>query len=231
MLIDGYCSYPVLQATSFLGIYIDTRTLGLKLDQKGYESKQVAFIMRYDNKTVAGALLFIGSVQCLLGLIVAESLYPNYSVSENYISDLGVGSTSTIFNSSVFLLGLFLIACAYFTQRAFDFSLLSAVLVVAGVGAMGVGVFPETIATAHFLASLIVFLFGALSTILSYRLVKPPFSHFAVLLGIVSLVALALFGADIDLSLGRGGMERMIAYPELLWAVGLGSYLMGVSES
>lgn len=187
--------------------------------------------MRYDNKTVAGALLFIGSVQCLLGLIVAESLYPNYSVSENYISDLGVGSTSTIFNSSVFLLGLFLTTCAYFTHRAFGFSLLSAVLVVAGVGAMGVGVFPETIPTAHFLASLIVFLFGALSTILSYRLVKPPFSHFAVLLGIVSLVALALFGADIDLSLGRGGMERMIAYPELLWAVGLGSYLMGVSES
>lgn len=60
---------------------------------------------------------------------------------------------------------------------------------------------------------------------------KPPFSNFAVLLGVVSLVALALFGADIDLSLGRGGMERMIAYPELLWAVGLGSYLMGVSKS
>ena len=47
----------------------------------------------------------------------------------------------------------------------------------------------------------------------------------------MSLVALALFGADIDLSLGTGGMERMIAYQELFWAVGFGSYLMGVSES
>lgn len=100
-----------------------------------------------------------------------------------------------------------------------------------GVGAMGVGVFPETVATAHYLASLIVFLFEALSTILSYRLVKPPFSYFAILLGVVSIMALVLFGADIDLSLGKGRMERMIAYPELFWAVGFGSYLMGVSES
>jgi len=138
--------------------------------------------MRYNSKTVAGVLLFIGSVQCLLGLIVAESLYPNYSVSENCISDLGVGSNSLIFNSSVFLLGLFLITSAYLTQRAFGFSLLSAILIITGVGAMGVGVFPETVATAHYLASLIVFLFGALSTILSYRFVKPPFSYFAVLL-------------------------------------------------
>jgi len=44
-------------------------------------------------------------------------------------------------------------------------------------------------------------------------------------------MALVLFDADIDLSLGRGGMERMIAYPELFWAVGFGSHLMGVSES
>lgn len=54
--------------------------------------------------------------------------------------------------SSVFVLGLFLIASAYFTQRAFNFSLFTAVLVIAGVGAMGVGVFPETVATVHFLA-------------------------------------------------------------------------------
>lgn len=143
---------PGTPTASLLGIYICTRTLWSKFVQKEYESEQVPFIIRYSSKTVAGALLFIGSVQCLLGLIVAESLYPNYSASENYISDLGVGSTSTIFNSSVFVLGLFLIASAYFTQCAFNFSLFTAVLVIAGVGAMGVGVFPDRVATVHFLA-------------------------------------------------------------------------------
>ena len=35
--------------------------------------------------------------------------------------------------------------------------------------------------------------------------------------------------ADTFLGLGKGGMERMIAYPALLWAVGFGGYLIGYS--
>ena len=46
--------------------------------------------MDSNNKTIAGALLFVGGLQFTLGMIVAEAVYPNYSVSRNYISDLGV---------------------------------------------------------------------------------------------------------------------------------------------
>jgi len=113
----------------------------------------------YNNKRLAGALLFVGSVQCLLGSIVAESLYPDYSVSENYISDLGVGTTSLIFNSSVFIVGLLAVGGAYFIQRAFGSRILSVLFAIAGVGAMGVGLFPETAGAIHGVASLIVFLF------------------------------------------------------------------------
>ena len=186
--------------------------------------------MKYDNRKVAGALLFVGSVQCLLGLVIAESLYPSYSVSENYISDLGVGTTSLIFNSSVFLLGVTAVAGAYFIQHAFDSKLLSVLLTLTGVGAMGVGLFPETFGAIHGIASLITFLFGGLSAIMSYKLQKPPLSYASVLLGALSLVALALFGSGTYLGLGKGGMERMIAYPTLLWAVGFGSHLMGHSK-
>jgi len=64
------------------------------------------------------------------------------------------------------------------------------------------------------------FLFGALSAIASYKFQKPPLSYFAVILGLISLAALILFGLKIDLSLGIGGIERMITYPILLWAIG-----------
>jgi len=185
--------------------------------------------MKYDYRKMAGALLFVGSVQFLLVLIIAESLYPDYSVSGDYISDLGVGTTALIFNSSVFLLGATVVAGAYFIQHAFDFRLLSVLLILTGIGAMGVGLFPETAGAIHGVVSLITFLFGGLSAIMSYKLLKPPLSYSAVLLGTLSLVALALFGSSTYLGLGKGGIERMIAHPTLLWAVGFSGHLMSYS--
>jgi hypothetical membrane protein len=70
--------------------------------------------MDYSNGKVAGALIFVAVTQFVLGVIVSEALYSSYSISENYVSDLGVWSSSIIFNSSVFLMGLLLIAGAYF---------------------------------------------------------------------------------------------------------------------
>jgi len=186
--------------------------------------------MNYDNRKVAGLLLFAGSVQFILGLVIAEALYPGYTVSENYISDLGVGSTALILNSSVFLLGLTIVAGAYLIQRAFGSRLLFVLLTLTGVGAIGVGLFPETFGVIHFIASLITFLFGGLSAIMSYELQKPPLSYISALLGALTLVALALFGSNTYLGLGKGGMERMIAYPTLLWAVGFSSHMMSCSK-
>jgi len=47
----------------------------------------------------------------------------------------------------------------------------------------------------------------------------PPFDYVALVLGTVSLVALVLLAIKIYLGLGDGGMERMIAYPIILWIV------------
>lgn len=186
--------------------------------------------MKYDNRKVAGALLFIASVQCVLGIIIAEALHPGYSTSQNYISDLGVGPSALIFNSSVFLLGAIVILDIYLTQHALGSRLFSGLLVLMGVGAVGVGLFPENFGIIHRIASLFIFLFGALSAIVSYKMQKPPFSYLSLLLGALSLVALLLFGSGIYLGLGKGGMERMIAYPPLLWCVGFGGYLIGYSR-
>jgi len=186
--------------------------------------------MKYDSRKVAGALLFVGSVQFFFGLLIAESLYSGYSVSENYISDLGVGTTAFIFNSSMFLLGVTVLAGAYFFQCAFGSRLLFVIFALTGLGAMGVGLFPETAGALHGVAALVTFVFGGLSAIMSYKLQKSPLSYFSVLLGALSLVALVLFGSGTYLGLGRGGMERMIAYPTLFWAVGFGGFLMAYSR-
>jgi hypothetical membrane protein len=186
--------------------------------------------MAYSNAKVAGALFFVASSQFVLGLMVSEARYPGYSISANYISDLGVGPSAMIFNSSVFLMGLLIIIGAYFLQRSFNYRVLTVLLVFTAIGAMGVGVFTEHYGTIHSVVSLIAFLFGGLSAVTSYRLLKLPFSVIVGILGLMCLGALVLFTANVYLGLGKGGMERMIVYPLLVWGAGFGGHLIGQPE-
>ena len=196
--------------------------------------------MRYSDGKLAGALIFVASAQFIIALIVAEAFYPGYSVAQNYISDLGatcratcqiVQPTSTIFNSSVTLLGLLAIVASYFVQRGFRSRVFTFLVVMTGLGATGVGVFPETAGVIHQRVSLITFVFAGLSAIASYRLQKAPSSYFSILLGVMTLAALALYVSNLFLGLGPGGMERMIVYPALIWAIGLGASLMASSTN
>jgi hypothetical membrane protein len=186
--------------------------------------------MKMSAGKVAGALFFVAASQFIVGLMVAEARYPGYSISGNYISDLGVGASSMIFNSSVFLMGLLILIGAYFLHRAFSFRVLTVLLVLTGIGAMGVGVFTEDFGQIHTVVSLIAFLFGGLSSIASFKLLKKPFSVIAIVIGVISLAALVLFIGGIDLGLDVGGMERMITYPILLWGTGFGGYLIASPE-
>jgi len=197
--------------------------------------------MKFEPRKLAGLLLLVAAAQFLMGMLFAEALYPGYSISGNYISDLGAfcngvfpaagvcviyQPTSTIFNSSVFLLGLLLVIAAYVFWRPLRWRTFSLLVLLTGIGAMGVGVFPETFPVAHEITSDIAFIFAGISAIWAYRLAKSPMSYLSVILGVVNLVAVVLFTANILFGLGVGGMERTIVYPVVLWAVGFGGYLM-----
>ena len=198
------------------------------------------------NGRIAGVLFLVASAQFLLGLVVAEALYSGYSVSDNYISDLGVGSSSIVFNSSAFLFGLLSIIGAYFLPRTIDFRGLTVLLVLMAIGAMGVGVFTSAFTTIHGVVSLMAFGFGGLSAIASLKVSKLPLSVISVILGAMTLGALALFAgglvttgsltsneppaSEFFLSIGPGGLERMSAYPALIWLSLFGGHLIALSE-
>lgn len=181
--------------------------------------------MMLDERKWAGLLIFLAGAQFSVFLVIAEAIYPGYSVSGNFISDLGVGPAANVFNSSVILLGLLAFGAVYVGRRLFDRVLLI-LLLLTGIGAVGVGVFTEAFVGIHTVVSFIAFFFAGLTAIWSYRLAKPPLSYVAVVLGILGLLALALFASGTYLGLGRGGMERMIVYPVLAWAMAFGGYLM-----
>lgn len=181
--------------------------------------------MPFTNKTRAGALIFIGTAWFLMGIIVSEALYPGYKVTK-MISDLGVGTTASLFNPTIFGFGLLLIAAAYLLRTAGTNRWFIVLLALTGLGAAGVGIFPETIAIPHAIGAIMVFICGGLCAIMGYRAFTGPWSWFSPVLGIFTLIALVLFVMKIYLGLGAGGMERMIAYPLILWAIGTGAYLM-----
>jgi len=181
----------------------------------------------------AGLVLFFGTVQFGILLIVAEALLPTYSDSVNYISDLGATSpASMIFNPSIILFGLLVMVAAYYLNRAFRWMPLTCLIVISGIGLIGVGVFPEPFPfDLHGVFSVLAYLFIGLSAVVAARFQKKPLFYFSIVLGLITLVALVLYGAGIYLGLGPGGMERMIAYPALFWLFGFGGHLMAFEDN
>ena len=194
--------------------------------------------MTYSSQRMAGTVLLVGLAQFILLLQIAEDLYPNYSTSQNYISDLGatckfpsgtctiVQPSSFIFNSSMIILGSLVVISAYYLQRAFTKKLFSLFILLAGLGAIGVGLFPETTGIIHLVAAFITFIFMGLAALMSYRIVRSPLNYVSIILGVLTLVTLLLFTTGNNLGLGVGGMERIIVYPLLVWGLAFAGYLL-----
>ena len=184
----------------------------------------------------AGILLLIGCLQFFLAVNLAETQFPGYSVAKNTLSDLGgtlppVEPSAMIFNLSVILLGILVLAAVYLILKSGGCRLFSSCLAIAAIGALGVGIFPEYTGSIHAFFSVVVFLFGSLAVIFSYRLgLNIPMVIVSLIVGLFSLLLILSFAIiygnnPFALYLGLGGAERFIAYPTLLYIIGLGGYL------
>jgi hypothetical membrane protein len=81
---------------------------------------------------------------------------------------------------------------------------------LAGIAAIGVAIFNETIEPAHYVITLFAFVFGNLAVIVIGTYLRPPMSYVSYTLGLVGLTCVVLgTGFKVDLSLGAGGIERL----------------------
>jgi len=181
--------------------------------------------MQLDNLKLAGTFLFAGVAQFILAMIIAEALYPGYSTSANFISDLGVGPSAAIFNTSIVLLGIAFIVATILIHRALKQKLFTIFLALTGIGTAGVGIFTGDFLIVHVTVSLIAFVSGSLASIFSYRLIRSPLKYASVILGLLGLSAFIISISGSTLGLGPGGIERMIVYPLLIWGLGVSGYL------
>lgn len=155
---------------------------------------------------------------------------------------------SLIFTIIVFTVGVLTTVAAYFMFSVIKSKKAVVLLGIFGIGMLGVAIFSEVFTLVHGIFSLIVFFSGSLAAILSFRFQKRPMSYISVILGVIGLVAIVLAelsSLDIILAelgfaasgaplfstpIGIGGMERMIAYPIMLWLVMFGASLIASPE-
>ena len=106
------------------------------------------------------------------------------------------------------------------------------VLALPGTGFLFSGLSPwDQLPLTHSIGAHFIFIFGFLSCIIGSRMTTGSVSGISIVCGILSLFSFFsgyLGGAYI---LGSGGIERMIFYPILLWAVVFGGYLVAQSQS
>lgn len=196
-------------------------------------AKQSILNMSNNNRVFAGVLFFLGSVQFLTILMIAESMAPGYSMYENAISDLGViGETRALYNVSLFIMGLLVALGGYLFHRIHGKLWITILFILASIGVMGAAIFTLEYGI-HGIFAAIAFLFVNFQAIGSATLIRGPLKTISIIFGVVGLVALGLMVAG-DVGgitaafgpIGHGGTERLIAYPGLLWLTAFGGYLM-----
>ena len=200
-------------------------------------------------RAYAGPVLWILSVQYFaVQVVVASAFRGGYGWSANTISDLGntrcasyggrpvCSALHLLMNASFVVLGTTMLAGAALLGRelAGDGSAAAklgfAGLGLAGLGTIVVGLFPEnTLAGLHQAGAALPFVLGNLGVLLvglSVRCLAAGVRVATVAAGAVGLVGLGLFLSHSDLGLGTGGMERVTAYPQDIWLIGFGGYLV-----
>ena len=198
-----------------------------------------------------GFVLYMTSTQYfVVQAMVASRWSPPYSLRTNTISDLGnteCGRFSTravcsplhgLMNVSFVVLGTTMAAGSFLI---YDFARARhrsgwgfGAMALAGLGVVLVGLFPEnTVSALHGIGAALPFTVGNVAVVaLALTLPLPrSLQALSVLAGIVALVALVSYTSHHDWGLGAGGIERVVAYPQTVWLVVVGSYFFVKSSS
>lgn len=102
-------------------------------------------------------------------------------------------------------------------------------MAASGAGVMMAGVFPEnSIPAFHGLGAAVAFLAGNTGlVVLAFALQVPVVLRaYSFTSGALALLALASYASGHYAGLGEGGIERVVAYPQVVWLAVTGLYFM-----
>ncbi len=192
---------------------------------------------------LVGPTMWLTSIQFFILQVVVASGWktPPYSWRLNAISDLGATHCAlfdgdrfvcsplhSLMNISLTLLGIAMVIGSVLLYSKLRSSRVAfSLMVVAGIGAILVGIFPEdSTFWAHIAGQDLAFVFGNIALIIFGFTLRFPrwFRWYSIASGAVALMALVLFLSNHRFFLDLGGMERVVAYPLIIWLIVAGSY-------
>ena len=108
---------------------------------------------------IAGISGILAPIVAFVGIVFSILSYPNFSFTGNWLSDLGIGSTSAVFNSGLILAGILgFVFCLGFRKTLPPLGKLGSVVLLIGTLALiGVGLFPESSGIYHTITSFLFF--------------------------------------------------------------------------
>lgn len=194
-----------------------------------------------------GSIVWVLNIQYFIVQVVVASRWKTpFSPLHNTISDLGntacgpyrgsvvCSPQHLLMNVSFLGLGIGMMLGAAFVHRTqANLARRTAqgiwCMVLAGIGTMLVGLFPEnTIGALHTTGASLPFVLGNIALLfLGGTLAMPRVLRIYTLAsGLVGLAALVLFTTHTYIGLGIGGTERITAYPQTIWLVVYASYIL-----
>ncbi len=179
-----------------------------------------------------GGLAWIACLQFFAAEGLAARAFDGYSYRFDYISDLGAAQGSprdALMKASFLLQGALIAAGVAGAWRELGAGFGKACLVLCAAGVFVVGAAPEDVAPGwHYLgaaANLAGCNLGALA--LGCARGATPVQRAGVLAGGLGLAACVALLLHADAGLGVGVVERLAAYPFLIWLAAFGAVLFG----
>ena len=196
----------------------------------------------------AGAILWLLSIQYYVVQLVVASAWSDanpYSWAQNTISDLAnttcgpygdrlvCSPLHPLMNASFLLLGITMILGSWLLAKSASATAVKLGLLcmaLAGIGTILVGLFPEnSIAAMHVLGATLAFVLGNVGMLLigiGSNHTPKMLRYLTIAAAVLGLAALAAFVLQAYGSLGIGGLERVVAYPQSIWMIATGLYLL-----
>jgi hypothetical membrane protein len=192
-----------------------------------------------NNIKTAGLLLFLSGAIIIMGIITAEAFYPSgYTTANSEISDLGATvrpnsvsyqPSASIFNYTMMFAGFMIAVAALLQHKWYKKYLFTIPLLLLGIGMFGVGFFPGNKDPYHGMFALLTFNMGGLMAIASFKILSAPFKYIGIVFGLITIITLYTASFFIPI-IGDGGTERWVAYPVVLWLIGLGGYFLNEKQ-
>ena len=190
--------------------------------------------------TKSGLLLFLAGFLIFMGIITGEIFYTaEFSARDSYISELASKInveanikqiSASIFDFTMIVAGVMVVIGAWFVHKIFKKYLMTIPMALLGVALACFGIFPSKILPMYDqFFSLFVFICGAISAIVSFKIVNAPLKYIFVCFGVIALILL-IFQEHFISALGVGGAERWLFYPVVFWITGMGTYLLGIKD-